>query len=78
LVDGSGILHVPAVPVDVVDPTGAGDAFCAGLADALVRGASMEGAVRWAVRCGAAAAMRWGAQAALPDRAAVEALEAPS
>ena len=55
----------------IVDP----DAFCAGMADALVRGESTEDAVRWAVRCGAAATLRWGAQASLPTREDVERLE---
>ena len=75
LVDDAGTHHVPSVPVDVVDPTGAGDAFCAGMADALVRGATTREAVEWAVLCGAAATRRWGAQAALPARGEVEALE---
>jgi ribokinase len=68
--------HVPAPQVAAVDPTGAGDAFCAGLADALVRGAGLVEASRWAVRCGAAAVTRRGAQASLPTRAEVEALGA--
>jgi ribokinase len=75
MVGDGDVVHIPAVPVGVVDPTGAGDAFCAGIADALVRGAAIGDAVRWAVRCGAASTMRWGAQAALPTREAVEALE---
>ncbi|MCJ7726035.1 MAG: ribokinase [Acidimicrobiia bacterium] len=74
LVEDGEVLHVGAVAVEAVDPTGAGDAFCAGFADALVRGASTEDAVRWAVRCGAAATLRWGAQAALPTREDVERL----
>lgn len=76
IVAGSRRVHVPAVPVEAVDPTGAGDAFCAGVADALVRGADYVEAVRWAVRCGAWATTRWGAQASLPTRADVEALPA--
>ena len=75
LVDDTGIHHIPSVPVEVVDPTGAGDAFCAGMADALVRGAAAREAVEWAVLCGAAATRRWGAQAALPARGEVETLE---
>lgn len=74
IVEGGRRTHIPAVPVEVVDPTGAGDAFCAGIADALVRGADHEEAVRWAVRCGAAATKRWGAQASLPSRSDVEEL----
>jgi ribokinase len=71
--DGDPI-HVPAPTVTPVDPTAAGDAFCGGLADALVRGQDLAGAVRWAVRCGAVTATRWGAQAALPTRDEVLAL----
>lgn len=65
--------HVPAPRVTAVDPTAAGDAFCGGLADALVGGASIEDAVGWAVRCGAVTVTRWGAQGSLPTRADVEA-----
>jgi ribokinase len=57
-----------------VDPTAAGDAFCGGLADGIARGLGLPEAVGWAVRCGAAAATRWGAQASLPSREDVEAL----
>ncbi len=60
--------HVPAPVIEVVDPTAAGDAFCAGLADALALGADLEGATEWAVRCGALAATRPGAQSSLPTR----------
>jgi ribokinase len=45
------------------------------LADALVRGLALVDAVRWAVRCGAVAATRLGAQASLPTRADAEGLE---
>jgi len=75
LVEGGDAVHVPSVAVDSVDPTGAGDAFCACMADALVQGSSTEDAVRWAVRCGAAATLRWGAQASLPTREDVERME---
>lgn len=68
---------VPAPVVDAVDPTAAGDAFCGGLADALADGADLVEAVRWAVRCGAITATRWGAQSALPTRADVETWGAP-
>jgi ribokinase len=74
VVAGGQATHVPAPRVNAVDPTGAGDAFCAGLADALVDGADLVAATRWAVRCGAAAVTRRGAQASLPTRAEVEAL----
>ena len=65
---------VPAPRVDAVDATAAGDAFCAGLADAVAGGADPLEAARWAVRVGAVTATRPGAQSALPTRAEVEAL----
>jgi ribokinase len=50
--DGSEVIEVPAVPVDVVDTTGAGDAFAAGLLSARLRGASPRQALEAA--CGVA------------------------
>lgn len=60
---------VPALEVDVVDTTGAGDAFCGGLADALCMGADLVEAARWATRVAAVAVTRPGAWSALPRRA---------
>ena len=60
---------MPADPVpseDVVDTTGAGDAFCGALAAALASGASAEEAMRLAVAAGATAVRHDGAQ---PDGA---------
>ncbi len=57
-------LQVPAVTVeDVVDTTGAGDAFCGALAAALARGADREHALRAGLEAGADAVRRQGAQA---------------
>ncbi|MGB4584155.1 MAG: PfkB family carbohydrate kinase, partial [Rhodoferax sp.] len=39
-------LRLPAVPTQVLDSTGAGDAFCAGLIAALVRGNTPEAALQ--------------------------------
>ena len=64
--------HVPAPAVEPVDTTAAGDAFCGALADALVDGADLLGATEWAVRVGAAATLRHGAQPSLPTRDEVE------
>lgn len=62
---------VPALEVEVVDTTAAGDSFCAGLADALCLGADVEEAARWAVRVAAVTVTRRGAQASLPFRSDV-------
>ena len=64
--------HVPAPAVVPVDTTAAGDAFCGALADALVGGADLVDATKWAVRVGAAATLRHGAQPSLPTRADIE------
>jgi len=66
LVTGVTELHVPAPAVNAVDSTGAGDAFCAALADAIARRLSLEEAVTWAVAAGAVATTKTGAQTALP------------
>jgi len=76
VVEGGVATHVPARRVQAVDPTAAGDSFCAGLADGLVRGLSLVEATRWAVLCGAVTVTRPGAQASLPTRSDVERLEA--
>ena len=68
-----GEWQVPALPIDAVDTTGAGDAFCGGLAAALDRGLDMETALRYAsVGAGLACTVE-GAQSSLPTRKAVEA-----
>jgi fructokinase len=81
----AGTVHVPALPVDVVDTVGAGDAFMTGLIDALwsldllgaarraalaaIDAETLEGVVRAASLCSALTVARAGAD--LPDRAAL-------
>ncbi len=65
---------VPAPVVTPVDTTAAGDSFCGALGDALVRGATLVEAARWAVRVGAATTQRPGAQPSLPTTAEVASL----
>ncbi|WFE21498.1 ribokinase [Solwaraspora sp. WMMD937] len=62
---------VPAEQVDAVDATGAGDTFCAALADALLDGAAIDDAARWASRAAAVTVTRPGAMASAPRRAEV-------
>jgi ribokinase len=56
----AGLRYFDAYPVDAIDTTGAGDAFNAGLAAALVRGESMEWAIDYGCRAGAFCATRNG------------------
>ncbi len=61
---------VPSPEVKVVDTTGAGDAFVGALATRLAAGDSLEDAARFAVRMGAAACTKAGAQSSYPRSAA--------
>jgi len=54
--------------VRAVDTTGAGDAFCGALAQALAGGAALADAVRWAVAAAAVSVTREGAQGGMPTR----------
>jgi ribokinase len=62
----------PAHKVNVVDTTGAGDAFRAGLAVMLAQGKPLDDAVRFANACGALACTVMGAEPSMPKRQAVE------
>jgi len=62
----------PAHEVDVVDTTGAGDAFTAALAVALAEKEGYEEAVEFANAAGALAVTKLGAQSALPTREELE------
>jgi len=75
--------HVPAFPVNVIDTTGSGDAFVAGLACELsnqdqplrhLSSTALYQILRFANACGALSATRLGAMSALPTREAVERL----
>jgi ribokinase len=72
-----GRFHVaPAPGVNVVDTTGAGDAFTGALAAALDRGAGWPRALAEGLAAGSLACTGAGAQAALPDAAAIADLAA--
>lgn len=60
--------------VDVIDTTGAGDAFAAALTVALAEGQPETDALNFACTVGALATTKLGAQSAAPTRAEVEAL----
>jgi len=69
---GAEPLHWEALPVEVVDTTGAGDAFNGALAWSLAEGGDLGEAVRFAVAAGALACRALGARAGLPDRGELE------
>lgn len=65
----------PAVPLArVVDPVGAGDAFCAGYLAALLEGLDASGALGWANACAAAVLSVEGDLTGLPSRDELERL----
>jgi ribokinase len=63
---------VPALPIAAVDTTGAGDTFVGVLAAALDQGATLATALRRAAAAAGLACLARGAQAAMPDRAAID------
>lgn len=75
---GRPVHRQPSFPGEVVDTTGAGDAFCGALGWALAGGTDLELAVRLAAAAGALACREVGARAGLPDRAEVERIAAES
>jgi ribokinase len=71
VVEGAHVERISAPEVEAVDTTGAGDAFCGALAQALDAGADLVEAARWAVRAAATSVTKPGAQGGLPRRADV-------
>jgi len=74
VVEPEAVLSIAAPLVTAVDTTGAGDCFCAALADGLVDGLELRDATARAVRAGALSVQRRGAQDSAPTRAELEAL----
>ncbi|HUG16191.1 MAG TPA: ribokinase [Thermomicrobiales bacterium] len=72
--DESGVWVTPAPRVDVVDTTGAGDAFCGALSAWIANGASVREATPAGVAAGALAVTEHGAQPSLPRREAIVSL----
>jgi len=65
---------VPSFPVEEVDPTGAGDSFCAGLTVGLLEGMALPAAARFANAVGALAVTRKGPMEGAPWRRDVDAM----
>lgn len=74
LVEGDGLVHLPAVRArQVVDTTGAGDAFTAAFAVAIVEGKPLRDAAHFAAAAGAYAVEIAEVIPALPQRSELEA-----
>lgn len=68
LVTGEQTIHIPPVPIDVVDATGAGDAFAGALAVAVLEERSLEDAAIFATAASHVTVTRYGSQPAYPNR----------
>lgn len=74
LEDGHELARAAPPPVEAVDGTAAGDAFCAALVVSLLEGRERGAALRRACAAGALAASRRGAQPSLPTAAELDAV----
>jgi len=70
--DGTARVPVPAPDVDVVDTTGAGDAFNGAFAVALAEGAAPEAAARFGCAAGAASVSTFDVIPSLPSRSELD------
>jgi len=68
-----GVIELPALRVEVVEPSGAGDAFAAGLVCGLLEGWELPRSLEFASMMGASACTRLGCTAGLPTRAEADA-----
>ena len=73
LLEGDEAIRLPALAVEPIDTTGAGDALNGILAAELARGAELREALRWAMTGASLKTTVAGAQAGLPDREAIAA-----
>ncbi len=71
--DGGNIEHHPALEVEALDTTAAGDVFCGSFAVALVEGQSLKDAIKFATAASAIAVTKIGAQPSIPFRKEINA-----
>ena len=77
VIEEAGVTRVPAPQMEnIVDTTGAGDAFCGTLAAAVATGSSLVDATRVAVAAGSLATQKAGAAASYATEAEVRDLAA--
>jgi sugar/nucleoside kinase (ribokinase family) len=75
---GEEMISVPGFDVNEVDPTGAGDSFCAAFTVAMLEGMELQQAGRFANAVGALAVTKQGPMEGAPSRREVEAFLAKS
>ena len=66
--DGETSTLVPAIKVNAIDTTAAGDTFCAGICVGLSEGKTLKEAVEFATKASSVTVQRMGAQASIPFR----------
>ena len=71
--DGTKVVHMPAIKVDVVDTTGAGDTLCGNLSAFLSQGMNLKSALRKAMYAATMKLTQKSAQAGMPYLADLEA-----
>ena len=71
VVDRTSADHIPAPVIDLIDPTGTGDAFAGALAASCAVGEDLREAVKFASAAGALACTKFGAVEALPTKAEI-------
>lgn len=67
LFDGNKEIEIPAIKVNVIDTTGAGDAFNAGFITGLIRGLSLEECLHWGIATASLKIQKKGARNGLPN-----------
>lgn len=71
LVTHEQAIQVPPVPIEIVDATGAGDAFAGALAVAVLEGRSLRDAMTFATAASHVTVTRYGSQPAYPTRSEI-------
>ncbi|MGG0240204.1 ribokinase [Bacillus rhizoplanae] len=66
--NGTEIVHVPSISVEVVDTTGAGDTFSGALAVAIAEGEELQKAIHFANIAAGLSVTKLGAQGGMPSR----------
>ena len=72
LYDAGECRMIPAYPVNCIDSTGAGDAFCGGLVTGLAEGMCLEQAAQFASAVAALSVQKLGTAPAMPERRQID------